>query len=319
MPMLNTGQLQLLFATLRTRWMEAYQTAPTWSDSIVTTESSDTENYEVSWVEVLPEMEKWVATKTIHGTNVRGFTAKNEPWQTAIGIDRRKTLVDLHRVLPQQVEMMGRNVKKYKDNKTKVVLQNGKVSGATFDNYLWYDKKPAFAINRPVNIGKPALGVWQNLYTGRPLDVGNLEFGIQQMAGLLTPNGVDAWGIIPNVLLVPGTLGQVGKRLTGNDLLGRIFEKIAPAGFAAASESNPFQGELKLVIADDLSNEPNVWYLLDTRFMKKPISHFQVQAPTEAPNNGIMMPGTHEVVYSYEANGSFFIGQCQAIARFEAV
>lgn len=318
MPMLNTGTLQLLFATLRTRFMDAYNETQTWSDQIVTSETSLTEKEEISWVEVLPQMEKWLQTKTLHGTNVRGFTAFNEPWTTAVGIDRRKTLVDLNKVLPQQIDQMGRNVKKYRDNNVKRVLQNGKTLGATFDGYKWYDGRSPFATNHPVNIGKPQLNTWSNLFTGRPLDANNLEFGIQQMAGYLTPNGVDAWGIMPNILLVPGTMGQIGKRLTGNDLLGRIFEKIAPAGFAAASESNPFQGELKLVVADDLSNEPNVWYLLDTRRGKKPVSHLEVQAPTEAPNNGIMMPGTHEVVYSYEAHGSFFIGQCQAIARFEA-
>jgi len=316
MPMLNTGQLALLFATLRTRYMEAYTAAPTWSQGLVTTTPSATEVEEITWVEVLAQMEKWLQTKTIQGTTVRGFRATNEPWQTAVGIDRRKTLVDLNKILPQQVEMMGWNVKKYLDNGVKRVLQNGKTSGATFDGYTWYDGKPAFSTTHPVNKDKPALNTWSNLFTGRPLDAANLEFGIAQMAGYLTPNGKDAYGIMPNILLVPGSLGPTGKRLTGNDLLGRIFEKVG--AFAAASESNPFMGELKLVIADDLANEPGVWYLLDTRRGKKPIEHLEVQAPTEAPNNGIMMPHTHEVVFSYEAHGSFFIGQAQAIARFES-
>lgn len=286
--MLNDSQVTLLFKTLSERFVDLYQQTTTWSDGLLGVSAEATDTIEVFWVEVIPQFEKWLKSqKTWNGVNARGYQAHSEAWSDALLIDRRKTLVDQMRVLPRAVENLSRNTKKFYDRLTKVALQNGKTGGSTWDTnslftaYLWYDGLAAFSSVHPVNIDDSSMGVWSNLRKGSPLNTDNLDAGIEQMGTILLPNG-DPMGVSPTHLIVSAGKKRTGLRLTEVDMIGRLVDGLAGS---AAQENNITKMKtknnypLELVVADDLSNEPGVWYLADRSMGREPLTCWEVQSP----------------------------------------
>lgn len=324
--MLNSSQVTLLFKVLSDRFTQMYQQTTTWSDGLLSICPESTETIEVFWVEVIPQFEKWLKSqKTWNGVNVRGYQAHSEAWHDSILIDRRKTLVDNMRILPKAVEHLGRNTKKFYDRLTKTALQLGKTGGSTWDlnslftAYLFYDGKAAFASDHPVNVDDASLGTWSNLRKGAPLTTDNLDAGIELMGTIQLPNG-DSMGVSPTHLIVSSGKKRTGLRLTETDMIGRLVDGLAGS---ASAENNITKMKtknnypLELVVADDLSNEPGVWYLADKSMGREPLTCWEVQAPRPAPQNGQPVPQNAEVYFSQEAHAGVAISNPPFIQRNE--
>lgn len=324
--MLNDAQVTLLFKTISTRFVDLYQKTTVWSEGLFGVSPESTDTIEVFWVEVIPQFEKWLKSqKTWNGVNARGYQAHSEPWHDSLLIDRRKTLVDQMRVLPRAVDNLARNTKKFYDRLFKTCLQRGKTGGSTwdlvstFDPYLWYDGKAAFASDHPVNIDDSSLGVWSNLRKGSPLTTDNLDAAIEQGGTILLPNG-DPMGVNFTHLIVSSGKKRTGLRLTETDMIGRLVDGLAGS---ASQENNITKMKtknnypLELVVADDLSNEPGVWYLMDRSEGREAVTCWQVQGPRPAPNNGIPMPNNAEMYFSQEAHAGMAISNPPFIQRNE--
>ena len=74
---------------------------------------------------------------------------------------------------------------------------------------------------------------------------------------------------------------------------------------------------LELVVADDLSNEPGVWYLADKSMGREPLTCWEVQSPRPAPQNGQPVPQNAEVYFSQEAHAGVAISNPPFIQRNE--
>ena len=324
--MLNASQVTLLFKILSDRFASMYEQTTTWSDGLLAISQEPTDTIEVFWVEVIPQFEKWLKSqKTWNGVNVRGYQAHSEAWDDSLLLDRRKTLTDNMRILPKAVSQLGRNTKKFYDRLVKTALQNGKTGGSTWDTnslfspYLWYDGLAAFSAVHPVNVDDAALGVWSNLRVGSPLTTDNLDAAIEQMGTIQLPN-TDSMGVSPTHLLVSSGKKRTGLRLTEVDMIGRLVDGLAGS---ASAENNITKIKtknnypLELVVADDLSNQPGVWYLADKSMGREPLTCWELQSPRPAPNNGMPRPENAELYFGQEAHAGIAISNPPFIQRNE--
>lgn len=333
--MLSVQDAEILLAEIDLQFMTQYEIMAgspliEWTNGLIDVRPVSSAKLRMPWQEVMEGFREWEgADKYWRHPIVRDMVVETRPFETSIELDRRNGLPAALARIINLMDNLARAVALYRPRLAAMALLNGEAAGASYKGYQFYDGVPAFSAVHPVNVDDGAAGplkTWANLFPGRPLKLETLEEAIHDFALVRSPDG-ESMACYPTHLIVPGTLSQTGRRLVGNKMIGRLLTDNA-AGSAAASEDNVrAPGEIKLVVAHQLTagfprqgipGEPNNWYLVDMSPGHKPITMFELQAPLDMPENG-MVKGNHPMIrWGKEASGSVAITQPWYIQKNKA-
>lgn len=320
--MISVADAEILLSQVDQRYMDMYNQISgseliNWVEGLFETYPMSMDTLRLPWQEVMDGFREWEgADKFFEGLIVRDMTVKTRPFEKSLQIDRRQGMQAILSRIISLTDNLSRAVVLFKPRLLARALLDGETGGASFKGFKFYDGKPAFATDHPINIDGDPADVWSNLYTGFPLNLGNLEEAIHDFSKVRSPDG-ESLGCMPTDLIVPGTLSQTARRLCENQTIGRLLKDTVNAA-AAAGETNFRAGEIKPRVAHQLTagfpklkipGEPNSWYLVDRSPGRKPFTYFTLQEPADMPENGLIRGSTPMVSYGKEASASMVITQ----------
>ncbi len=265
---LTPAALQVFFTGLQTQWEMGYELPPTWWEEVAMSVPSDTELETYGWMDRIPKMRQWVGPRTINNAPLRSRSITNLDWELTESIPRNKFLDDKLGLYAPIAKNMGWQSKKLHDQQLATLIQANPVG---FDNVAF------FATSHLTNIDDAASTQQSNLLQ-LALTPSNYSAARAKMRSW---NGRDGqpMGSRPSLLVVPPSLEEAGLNILNSDF-------IAPALFGGQTQvgandnKNILKGSAKLLVIDELENDPTAWYLLDNTGMIKP---FVVQI-RQAPN-----------------------------------
>lgn len=258
--------LYALNRELRIKWENGMQAASKrrlWQPADLSEEDAvSTETVEVVWSEKLPRMKKWTTNKEIQNTFLRSFTAKNEKYHNLHEIDEATIERNDARRLNNLTRGLVEAASSWVPNLVIDCLRNG---GATFKDYIGFDKKPIYDTAHPVHLNDDSLGPQSNIFNTMPLTDPNYEKAISRMMEFKGIDG-EPLGVYPDILLV-------GPRLAG------AAKRIVQARTVSTGGENINAGTTKLIVMPELippgtpdtSPIHETWYLFSTSMGVMPI------------------------------------------------
>lgn len=308
----------LITSSLDLDYAKGFKGAKPWSKEIVAEKSSSGRIVVIPWAEPAKKFERFQGEWKVNPYVLDATSAKCEPWQNWLGIDRNDAFSVQYGLLQGQAEDMGYQAAKLSDDWTALALRNG---GASFNNYLWYDGLSVFNAAHPVNphVGV-ASGIWKNLFTVTPLTLDNIIAVWNSMASTIKlPNG-RLLDVRPNKLLCSGANFLKAKELLKTDYFARALN--AASG---ATSQNWLNGLIEPVDCPELGeqggNEALTWYLMDDRRFK-PINCYYLQKPRVIPlvnDSDAFVQANNSWFYKGEADGCAVVWGAWFIARCEPV
>lgn len=270
---LTPAVIDAIFYSFGTQFQAAYDSQTPWADKLCTQVPSNGRENRYAWLDKLPVMREWVGERQIQNAIARGYSIVNKDWELTVEVDRNDILDDNLGVYTPIVASMGVQAKLWPDYRCAEVLQLG-TSLTAFDGQAF------FSTSHPKNIDDSAAGTYSNLYAGTALTAANYNTVRSAMLSYVGRDG-KTLNVRPNLLVVPPQLEQTARQILNADF-------IAPAaalGMNAANvvQTNTLKGSAELLVVPQLSNEPGVWYLLDTTKPVKPMLFQTRKAPELIP------------------------------------
>lgn len=260
-----TGQnLQIYFTGLQVSWQGAYDQEETFYEQISTVLPSDTELEQYGWMDKIGQLKQWIGPRTVNALPTRTRTITNIDFERTDSIPRNKFEDDKLGLYTFQAKDMGQATAKLHDLQLVAMLQ-GPVTTSTgtaaTGNPVCFDGQAFWSGAHPVDIDNPAgpLGTFSNDLTTLALTPTNYGSARASMRAFLGRDGIPL-GIRPKLLIVPPQLEEAAKQIINSST-------IAPAllanGTQVGGQDNPWKGTARILVIDELANQPKVWYLID--------------------------------------------------------
>ena len=253
--MLITGaNIEALNKGFSKKYRTAYDDAPEWGDRIATTIPS-THGTEVhGWMARILKMRRWDGPRLIQNLNTHQYTLTNETYENTVGVGVNEIEDDSLGVYDPIFSEMGRQSKKWKDQRLKVALQSGTTE-------LCFDGQAFFAATHDLD---PA-GNQSNNFTSSALSATNFDIVWAAMAAYTGEDG-ESLGVMPNLLVVPPQLKKEALDIVQAERL-------------ASGATNTLKNWVDVLVVPELSNQATTWYLMDTTKGINPLVFQLRQAP----------------------------------------
>jgi len=279
-----------LITILDTRFRAGFEKAQaeTWNKQL-----ADEQTYKkgktivVPWSEPARRYSRYVGEFVVNPWIVSAVQTTSEPWQSNIMIDRDELIENVLMDVGPQVSSLGVQSAKLPDDIAALALRTAGSSSAT--PFVWYDGKPVFAEDHPIDPRGFVSGTWRNLFKGLTLSQANVVAVWSALAnGVRLPNGRHIQ-CRPNKLGVSPKWELTARKICESDLIVEaITSTLVPNGAFAATQNN-LKGMLTPVVMPELDQtiegipgEPDVWYLWDDRYMK-PMTIYWIKKPVVVP------------------------------------
>jgi len=321
------GNANALITVLDTRFNAGFirTQGQTWSKLL-----ADDVNYTkgktivVPWTDPAKRYSRYIGEFIVQPWVVNAIQTQSEPWTNNIMFDRDAIIENVVAEIGPLVDSLGVQSAKLPDDIAALALRNGGSSSIT--PFTWYDGKPVFAEDHPIDPKGYTPGTWRNLFKGLPLTNENVTTVWQAMSnGIKLPNGRHVQ-CRPNRLGVSPKYEIQARKICENELVVEaIASSLVPAGAFAATQ-NPICGMLTPVIMPELDEtiegvpgEPDVWYLWDDRYMK-PMTIYWIRRPKVTPvvsDSDMRVNELNSYAYCGRAHGTAIILAPWIIARVE--
>lgn len=257
--LITQGLLDAIFTNFNLRFQTAFDTAPNWYQQLATEVPSSTLTETYAWMEKLPRMRKWLGEREVKNIAALGYSLTNEDYEATIGVPRNVIADARVGVFNSHVDDLARQAKKWPDDLIVAAMQS--TTNLAWDGQYFWDSDHA------VDYNDASKGTYANLYTSKPLNAANFNT-VRYSMRLLNGSDGKPLGIRPNLLIVPPQLEQTARQIVQMDY-------VAPGtalGMNAANvmQQNPLKGTAELLVIDELGNEADTWYLMDTTKAIKP-------------------------------------------------
>ena len=253
---LTPANLQIFFTGLSTSYQQGYQLPPTWWQDVAMELPSDTELEQYGWMDRIPKMRQWIGPRTINNAPLRSRSVTNLDWELTESIPRNKFLDDKLGLYSGIAANMGWQAKKLHDQQLALLIQS---------NPIGFDGLPFFSASHLTNIDDPASAVQSNLLS-LALTPSNYSAARAKMRSW---NGRDGqpFGSRPSLLVAPPSLEEAALNILNGDMIApQLFGGQTQVG----GQTNILKNSAKLLVIDELENDPTAWYLLDNVGMIKP-------------------------------------------------
>jgi phage major head subunit gpT-like protein len=259
----NSATLANVFINLKTIFNKAFEATPsTWEKVAMLVPSTAALN-DYKWLSNFPRMRKWVGEKSIKALSAFGYTIVNDDWEATVEVDRNDITDDQLGIYAPQAQMAGFSAKQLPDEIVSD-LENGIFTAKCYDGQYMCDT------DHPVTDKNGAVQSVSNKGTKKlsaatqAAAIASLGAGITAMMEFTDDEGRPL-NCIPNVLLLPPALRDIGLVLANN-------EKIEDG------KPNPYKGTLEVVVNARLESK-TAWFLLDTTKPVKPFIYQERQKP----------------------------------------
>jgi phage major head subunit gpT-like protein len=299
---ITAASLAAMFFTFDQSYQKGLTTAQVWHPNVASEVASSGESVTYPLLDKIPRLRKWLAgaERIAQNASLRGYTLTNDDYELTVEVDRNKIEDDLYSAYSPLMEMMGAQSAGWPGDLIATIMQGGAAAAS-----LCYDGQPFFSTSHPVNIDGVVAGTYSNYSaSGLALNATNYNTARSAMASF---NGADGkpLGILPNLLVVPPQLEQVGRQILNADF---IAPTAAFGGNAAgAMQTNTLKGSADLLVVPQLANEATAWYLLVTNLPIKPFVFQRRKSPTFQQYTDPSSPDVfkrRKYVYGTDARGA---------------
>lgn len=267
----TTAALEAIYYEYNLRFQGGYSSAAIWWNKLCMLMPSTTRSERYAWMKKIPAFREWVGERQFNNVVGRSYEIFNKDWENSIEIDRNDIQDDRIGLFSPFMEMMGLQAARWPDHTMAPIIQAGSTTGLAFDGHPFFDD------DHPIDMDKPALGTYQNLFINAPLSPDTVSAVRATMASYLGEDG-KPMEVNPQLLIVPPQLRDRAAQICSAEW----FSPAAAFGTisAGAPSQNVLKGMFDFVEVPQFANEPNVFYLAD---MSKPVKPFvwQLREPVK--------------------------------------
>ena len=149
---INAGSIKSLYTGFKTIFNQAFAAeTPLWMKVATETKSSTgMETY--AWLGHMPGLREWIGDRVIHALAAHGYTIKNKPFESTVGVPRDAIEDDQYGVFGPLISEMGRSSAVHPDVLCFGLLTKG------FEQ-LCYDGQPFFDTDHEMEVGGETVSV----------------------------------------------------------------------------------------------------------------------------------------------------------------
>lgn len=253
---LTPAALQVFFTGLSTAYEQGYAMPAPWWSQVAMEVPSDTELETYGWMDRIAKMRQWVGPRVKQNAPLRSRSVTNLDWELTEAIPRNKFSDDKLGLYTPIAKNMGWQAAKLHDQQLVAKIQ---------ENPVGFDGVAFFATTHLTDIDNAASTTQSNLLS-LALTPDNYNTARKTMRGW---NGRDGqpMGSRPSLMVVPPSLEDIGMRILNADY---IATQTLDGATQVGANQNMFKGSAKLLVIDELENDPTAWYLLDNEGLIKP-------------------------------------------------
>jgi len=281
---ITTSSLRAMFKGFQVLFKNGMTMAEPWASKVARTVPSTGEEETYTWLTAIPSLRHWVGPRVIENLRTRDFTIKNKPFEGTLGVEREKIEDDKFGIYGDYASLLGQQAAKHPDNCIAPIFLFGEqvlyvdpLIGPV--SLVVYDGQPLFSDVHPIDQDDPNSVVQSNYYpSGMPLTPDNYELVRANMRSLVDVNGRKL-GIKPDTLIVSPQKESTGKRIVEAETIAR----------GNSQEDNVNQGTAEVLVLEELSDDPNAWFLA---MLKNPVMRPIMYQERQKPRFQALMNGS---------------------------
>lgn len=249
---INQSNLNTLLTGYSVLFKNAFSETQVKHPRIAMTVPSETKDVTYAWMGQMPNMREWVGSREIQSLEAHSYTIKNKTYELTTKIPVNDIADDQYGIYAPIMSEMGLSAKTHPDVLVFDLLGRG------FSEKC-YDGMPFFSDKHP--LGKKATQSnkgTERLSTESYADARSLMMTIKGEQG-------KTLNIVPDLLVVSPQMEATARLILFSDLI--------------AGSTNINKDTCELLVAPELTDYPNQWYLLCTKRYIKPLVFQQREVP----------------------------------------
>ena len=239
----NQQTLHALAVGYNTAYNKGFDSIEKTYDKIATTVPSSTSEQTYPWLGQMPGMKEWIGEREIQKLAAHGYSIRNRKFEMTIAVPRDMIDDDTHGVFTPMFTQMGESAALHPQELVYECLKAGFVQKC-------YDEKPFFSAEHEVN------GVKYSNLSDQKLSAESYRAARTAMMGLVGDAGKPL-GLVPDLLVVPPALEYEANLILKADQIN--------------GTSNVLKDTAQLLVAPELADMPDAWFLLCTKRFLKPL------------------------------------------------
>lgn len=240
----NQSNLRGLDVSYSTAFNKAFDETPTdWQKVAMQTQSQSRET-DYKWMGQMPHMKEWIGEREIRKLAAYSYPIKNKKFEDTIAVPREDIEDDQYGIYTPMFEMLGEEAARHPEILVFGAMKNGFMLPC-------YDGKSFYAADHPTGNGKETAGNLSDM----ALDEDSFKVARTAMMNYKGDNG-SSLNIVPDLLVVSPSNEEIADWILNADYHN--------------GSSNTMKGKAKVLVSPELSDQPDSWYLLDTRRRIKP-------------------------------------------------
>lgn len=303
---ISQASLDIIFRAANLQFQSAVTSTASWADQLATTIPMASRQVTFGWMDRLPVLRKWVGNRVVNAAATHARNVTVEPFELTLGLDKFDIRDDQMGLFSFGVQSMGEQARKWPDQQLAGWLRS---SASTVSGY---DGVPQFSTAHPLLGGDVVASAAGGLggITGIPATQSNLAVSTAlsadnyaaARAAMQAFRGADGQplGVIPDLLVVPPALEQIGKLILEATFISNINSN------STAPQENIWKGSARLMVIPELADKSTNWWLFDTKKVVKPLVWNLRDAPVFTARTSPADPAVfdaHQFLYGIEARG----------------
>ncbi|MCM1161500.1 MAG: Mu-like prophage major head subunit gpT family protein [Roseburia sp.] len=242
----NQANLSGLNVSYSAAYNKAFDGVTTNHEKIATTVPSTTAETNYKWLGQIPQMREWIGDREIQSLSAYDYIIKNKKFEMTVSVPRDDIEDDQYGVYTPLFSNMGESAAQHPD----ILCFDALKAGFT---EKCYDGKTFFAEDHPS--GKGGKRTASNLSHDK-LDADSYEAARTSMMSITGDKG-KSLNLVPNLLVVS----------PANEKAARLILKADQIN----GTTNVLKDTAELLVATELADMPDAWFLLCTNRFLKPI------------------------------------------------
>lgn len=242
----NQANLRGLNVSYSTAYNKAFESVKSNYEKIATTVPSTTAETNYKWLGQIPQMREWIGDREIQKLAAHGYSITNKKFEMTVSVPRDDIEDDQYGVYTPLFSNMGEAAAQHPDTLCFDALKAGFTEKC-------YDGKPFFAEDHPS--GEGGKKKVSNMSHDK-LDADAYEEARTAIMSLTGDKG-KSLNLVPNLLVVS----------PANEKAARLILKADQID----GTTNVYKDTAELLVATELADKPDAWFLLVTNRFLKPI------------------------------------------------
>ena len=228
------------------------------------------------WSARIPVGREWVGPRRVNSVSQHAKRLVAKPYEDTIEMRMEDLKFEKLPLFTQNIETLAQQSEKLIDYQAAGYLQTNTHYG--FDGQLLFSQAhPTSGGDVTVSLPSSVPTTQSNFDPSTPLTWDNYVAARSKMMSWLGEDGKPL-SIEPDLLVVPPQLQGIAKNILEADMIANAATGLAGSNIVL-NQNNTFKNTARLLIAPDLANMPQSWFLCDTKKAIKPLVWGNLEAP----------------------------------------